>query len=254
MRAAAPRNVFSYCAAFSLLACLLLNVFSARIRPSPWPLRQSLSAQSAVETAALLSLGMRRLAADMGLVRLLIYYGSPETAHEESGTHGHEHEAFEAEHPERSWGGGSYGELGLRALRIMDLDPSMSYVALYASGALAFNLNRPMEALHVLRYALARDPRNIQYQAYVAAIGFHRHGDPAGVIHILEPVLDTPECPAMVKHMVAYLYVKTGQSQKAARLYKHILETSKDAGYRRMARAALARLNAAPAKNLRRRP
>ena len=220
--------------------CAALNAVSPRLRPAPPPLRQGLAAENAVESSALLSLGMRRLAADLGFIRLLIYYGTPEGPDEES--EGHHHKPFDPEHPELFWGGGSYPEVAARALRLIDTDPTFAYPVLYASGALAFNLNRPDEALRVLRYALSRDPRNVQYQAYVMAVGLHRHGDKAGVIRILEPVLGESDCPAMIKNMMAYLYVQSGERRKAADLYRLIRDTSRDPHYRRLAEAALKRL------------
>ncbi|MBI5239839.1 MAG: hypothetical protein HY926_05165 [Elusimicrobia bacterium] len=223
----------------ALVLCLILNALAAQVRPTLFPMRQGLSGEGALETAALVSLGMRRLAADVGLVRLLVYYGSSEA---EPDGHGHGHEPFDPEHPEESWGGGRYAELGPRALRILDADPAFSYAALFAAGALAFNLNRPDDALRVLDYALSRDPRNHEYQAYVAAIGFHKHGDAQGVIKRLEPFLGSADCPVMIRHMVAFLYERTGQRRRAAELYRGIFETSKDPGYRGLAAAALKRL------------
>jgi tetratricopeptide (TPR) repeat protein len=225
--------------------CAALNSFSLRLRPAAWPLGQGLASESALETSALVSLGMRRLAADLGLVRMLIYYGSAEDGPEGHEAH-HHHSRFDPDHPELSWGGGLYPELGPRALRILDADPSFSYAALFAAGALAFNLNRPQDALRVLDYALNRNPRNHEFQAYVAAIGFHRQGDAQGVISRLEPVLGAPDCPVMIKHMVAYLYAKSGQDGKARALYREIRDTSKDPGYRRMAETALERLARRP--------
>jgi tetratricopeptide (TPR) repeat protein len=234
----------------ALALCALLNSLSLQVRPTLWPMRQGLSEDGAIETSALVSLGMRRLAADLGLVRLLVYYGSSESgpcgtsdAAGEHGDHrGHAH--FDRDHPERSWGGGRYSELGPRALRILDADPAFSYAALFAAGALAFNLNRPDDALRVLDYALSRDPRNHQFQAYVAAIGFHRRGDSREVIARLEPFLGAPDCPVMIKHMVAFLCERSGRRGRAIGLYREIQGASKDPGYRRMAEAALKRLGA----------
>lgn len=224
--------------ALALAACAGLNALLMRARPPrpPDPLGLRLEAASAVETASLLSLGMRRLAADLGLIRMLVYYGTPES------DHGEEAHVFDPEHPEKFWGGGVYPELGPRAERLLDIDPSFSYAALYAAGALAFNLNRPEEALEVLRYGLARDPGNYQYHAYVAAIGFHRHGDTLSVVRLLEPGLASPDCPTMIKSMMAFLYKKIGRKEKAVRLYREILETSRDPGYRSVAERMLKEL------------
>lgn len=207
-----------------------------------------LQADSAVEDAALFGLGMRRLAADLNLVRLLVYYGTPEEAGvivEEPGSH-----PFTGmEHVEKSWGGGVYPEMASRAERILDIDPGFTYVALYTAGALAFNLNRPGDALAVLRYALARDPDNFELKEYVAAVGFHEHGNREEVARILEPMLSKPDCPTMIKSMMASLYLRMGRRAKAISLYRDILETSRDAGYRNLARNKLADLRepAAPA-------
>ncbi|MEI8191269.1 MAG: hypothetical protein WCI75_16255, partial [candidate division NC10 bacterium] len=96
------------------------------------------SAENAARDVSLIALGMRRLAADLEFVQMLVYYGTPpegeespfeylhSTYFENRGHHGHIHE------------GGVYPELGPRALRILALDPRFSYAALYSAGALAF--------------------------------------------------------------------------------------------------------------------
>ena len=93
----------------ALALCAAANALLYRTRPARQdPLGMRLEADSAVETASLFGLGMRRLAADLGLIRLLQYYGSPEpeALHRED---------FDPEHPELSFGGGSYPELGSMA-------------------------------------------------------------------------------------------------------------------------------------------
>ena len=231
----------------ALGACAGLNAILALVAPpkNKDSLGLHLEMDTAVETVSLLGLGMRRLSADLGLIRMLVYYGSPESGDQEGHYHQHDehgHEVLDPLHPERSWGGGRYPELGPRAMRILDIDPSLSYAALYASGALAFNLNRPQEALAVLEYALKRDPKNFQYHAYIGAIGFHKNGDMASVVRILKPMLDSPDCPTMIKSMMAFLYKKLGLKEKAVRLYQDILETSRDLGYRKTAERMLQEL------------
>lgn len=226
-----PSPVLAAACLGSFVLCAGLNGLSARLSPCPPSLRQgrALSPDTAVESVSLYSLGLRRAAADLGLIRMLIYYGTGDGSHEH---HEHEHSSDD----------GKYTELLPRALSIVDSDPSFTYAALYASGALAFNLNRTEEALQLLQYSLSRDPGNFQLRSYAGAVGFHKKGDIKNVIALLEPALGFPDCPTMIRHLVAYLYRKDGRTEKARALYKEILEQSRDEGYRRMAEAALREL------------
>lgn len=207
------------------------------------PLR--LSPETAVQTAGLMSLGMRRMAADLELIRLLVYYGSREPGQEEIEDEA-EKGGFDPLHPDRFWGGGHYPEIGPRARRILELDPSFSYPVLYGAGALAFNLNRPGEALALLEEALKREPKNNEYRAYLGAIGFHKQGDVERVLALLAPTLSQPDCPTMVKSMVAYMYKRAGKRSEAIRIYHDILATTRDAGYRATAERMLQELGARP--------
>jgi tetratricopeptide (TPR) repeat protein len=127
------------------------------------------------------------------------------------------------------------------ALRMLELDPRFSYAALYAAGALAFNLDRPDEALALLDSARRGEPRDWRYGAAIAAIGFHKKGDGASVLRELEPVLRDSECPPMIKNMAAFLCLRLGRRERAASLYGEML-SSKDPAYRETARKALERL------------
>jgi tetratricopeptide (TPR) repeat protein len=199
-----------------------------------------LAPDTAVETAAFVSLGLRRMEADLELIRMLVYYGSPEPEQQRR-----EEEIEKAGgEGETLFGGGRYPEIFPRARRINDLDPKFGYAVLYAAGALAFNLDRPQQALDLLTRALERDPLNLQYQAYIAAVGFHRHGDMKRALEVLEPTLARPDCPTMIKSLVAFMDRRSGRRVEAARVYRDILATSRDAGYRRAAETALAELAA----------
>lgn len=244
-----------------LAAAANLGLGTALPPPSADPFGIKSGSEGAVETAALFGLGMRRMAADLALIRMIIYYGTPEDdGHGHEGPHEHHgHQDHDAEHPERSYGGGTYGRLSAMAMSILDLDPAFTFAPLFASGALAFNLNRPEEAVELLRYAIRRDPGQTQYHAYLGAIGFHRKGKPEEVARLLEPLVAyNPDCPTLIKNILAFLYKRTGQYRKAAALYLDIYETSRDEGYRRMAERELrelAKRQPAPAPKLKtRRP
>jgi hypothetical protein len=192
---------------------------------------------SAVESASFVLLGARRLAADLGLVDLFLYYGAAEDLPSTHGGHGQNT---------------SYSDLKARALSILDLDPSFIYPALYASGTLTFNLDRPQDGLEVLQYALARNPGNAEIGGYIGAIGFSRNGDKRQVIRVLEPYLDMPDCPTMIKSLVAFLDLKTGEIAKAAQIYQEILDTSKDPGYRGIAQRQMEAIQSLAASRLKR--
>ncbi|MFH1724759.1 MAG: hypothetical protein ABII00_09070 [Elusimicrobiota bacterium] len=231
-----PAAVTGLCA---LAAAALLLGLNAATRdtvrlPYPAPSEMRLAADDAVTSASLLSLGMRRLAADIAFVRLLIYYGTAEY-HGPGHHHAHHH-----------WGGPEYGcglyaQIGPRALRILDLDPFWSYPLLYGAGALAFNLERPDEGVALLKEGLAYRPRDPEFLAYMAAIAFHEKGDMARVITELTPVMREPDAPTMLKNMVAFMNERLGRKVEAARLYREILE-SRDESYHESALRALNRL------------
>lgn len=204
--------------------CAGVNAGTSSLRPPMRAAAPKLEAESAVQTTGLMSLGMRRLAADLELIRLLVYYGTPEPGQSES--------AFEN-------GGGHFPEVGPRARRILDLDPSFSYAAFYAAGALAFNLERPDEALDLLETAGKNDPANAQYALYVAAVGLARKGDARRAVEALEPMLASPDCPTMLKSMAALMHRRLGHKKRAAEIYLDILGTSRDSGYRDIARRGL---------------
>ena len=219
-------------AALALSAILAADTLALRVFHAPWPPLEAIrpSHESAAEIAGFLSLGMRRLAADIEFMRLLIYFGSSE-------------DRGEAEEHVHESGPASYPELAPRVLRILEIDPYFRYAAEYGAGALAFNVHRPAEAVDVLTHALARDPKNWRYRAYLAAIAFDKQGKPELVRAQLSTVADAPEAPTMLKHLLAFLDLRLGRRAEAVRLYREILR-SRDKGYAELARRALRRLGA----------
>ena len=170
---------------------------------------------------SLLSLGMRRLAADVAFIQLLQYYGTPEYLEEESR--------------------GFYSELYGRSLRVLALAPAFRYAALYSAGALAFNLHRPDEAVALLEYALGRDPKQWSYHTYLAAIAYQKEKDFPRLIDRLQEASRDPDCPALFKNMLAGIYKKQGRHQEAIRIYRQLLE-SRDPDYRIHAQRELRKL------------
>ncbi|MFA6028878.1 MAG: hypothetical protein WC969_03385 [Elusimicrobiota bacterium] len=235
----AAASALSVVAALALIAAL--NAGVSRVSPEaalPAVAELRSAPEDLVRDASMLVMGMRRLAADLTFVQLILYYGSPDSRGEEDpaehGRPGHAHRDFAA---------GAYAELLARVRRVLALDPRFEYAAFHVAGALAFNQNRPDEALVLLEEARGRRPENWRYAAYIAAIGFHKKGDAESVLKALAQSLAEPDCPTMVRHMAAYLNEKAGHRVEAASLYRELL-ASRDENYHEIARRGLRRLGA----------
>jgi len=203
-------------------------------RPFPPPDRIREVRRSAGEDSLALSLGLRRLAADVWFIRLMQYYGSPEVerVRDEEG-----HIELEAD-----FGGGKYPEFLPLARHILALDPYFTNAGLYAAGSLAFNLYRPEEAVGFLNGALVYHPKEWKYVTMLAAIGYSKAKDPGKVAEIIAPLLLEPDCPVMIRQLAAFLNKKAGNYRAAYMIYKTILETTKDRFYIENATKELAKL------------
>ena len=207
------------------LSLFLINGFFSSLSTTE-SLPDFSSSKHPVEILTLLNLGLRRLAADIAMVRLLIYYGSSEAM------------ADDLNPPQ---GVTLYPGILPRAQEILSLDPSFSYVRFYAAGALAFNLGRPDEAIELLREGLILDPDNSKYKAYIAAIAFSQKGDERQAVEALSPYLNSPKTPSMIKNVAAFIYLRLKKWPQAAELYQELLR-SKDAGYRKEAKKMLEKI------------
>jgi len=200
-------------------------------------------------------LGARRLAADIAWVQLLQYYGSSETPIDQEteftlswdmtkflfgiplekeeahkpGTPEKEHHHYHADIE-----GGVYARLYSDCLRVAELDPFFSYVYLYGAGALAWNLNRPDEALKLLGAGIedielfnphiTKDLHHPfwQYNLYISAIVYSKTGKYEEMTALLETAIKQPGCPNMMKAILANIYQKSGQTAKSLKLWLEI--------------------------------
>jgi len=232
-------------AAAAGLAFAGLWVFMTSSHPFPPPDRIREVRQSAVQDALALSLGLRRLAADVWFIRLMQYYGSPDMeerkplyeARPDPG-HGQAGHHCEGAH----FGEGRYPEFLPLARHILALDPYFTNAGLYAAGSLAFNMYRPEEAISFLNGALVYHPKEWKYVTLLAAIGYSKAKDPAKVAKIIAPLLMESDCPVMLRQLAAFLNKKAGNYRDAYLIYGTILETTKDPFYINNARRELAKL------------
>ncbi len=188
------------------LALAVQPALRARSRPFP-PLSSLPSSPYALQDAALVSGGLRAVAADLAWVEMLQYSagGLPDMT----------------DAPGRSYD--HLKDLSLRAVR---LDPSFQRGYLYAAGILAWfhNIERPDEAVEILREGMRADPTVKLYPTYIAAIAFKKKGDVDAMVGLLESTLFDPHSPVEMKAILANVYKSRGEYAKALAVWDDILD------------------------------
>ncbi|MBI4803114.1 MAG: hypothetical protein HY796_11375 [Elusimicrobia bacterium] len=202
----------------------------------------------AAEDALALTLGLRRLAADVWFVRLMQYYGTSELEMEfdsaegarghKAGPHYHGGVRCEGVH----FGEGRYPEFLGYARHILALDPYFLNAGLYAAASLAFNLSRPEEAVSLVNWALIYAPKEWKYVRLLAAIGYSKAKNPAKVAQLIAPLLEEPDCPVMIRQLAAFLNKKAGNHAAAYAIYRSILGSTRDRLYIENAKKEMAKM------------
>lgn len=177
--------------------------------------------------------GMRRMVANVAWIQLLQYYGTPERdeANEEIHLHGLE------------YGGGKYYDLLSLTQRIIRLDPYFYYAYLYSAGALAWNLDRPEEAILLLQEGIRNDPKYWKFRLYLGAVIYQQLQKFDKMVILLEEAVKYSDCPAMIKAILANIYEKENRYFDSLRIWLQVLE-SKDEFYRLRAEKKIAELKA----------
>lgn len=166
-------------------------------------------------------LGMRRMAANIAWIQLMQYYGTPET--DESGK--------EIDFHGEDYGGGKYYEVLNLTQRVIRLDPYFHYAYLYSAGALAWNLNRPEEAISLLKEGIGNNPKYWRFRLYSGAIIYFQLKKFDKMVTLLEEAVKYPDCPSLVKVILANIYEKQGRYLDCLKIWSQVLE-SKDEFYR----------------------
>ncbi|OGS35803.1 MAG: hypothetical protein A2293_15530 [Elusimicrobia bacterium RIFOXYB2_FULL_49_7] len=224
--------------------------------------------------------GTRRLFSDIAWIQLLQYYGradKPVSLEEEIETswdvvhffsglrlwkdkhedeeHCDEHGCSHAghHHIEDNKDPAEYKRLLDHCRRIVALDPFFNYVYLYGAGALAWNLERTDEAIELLKHGISEldtyhanfgNDVNEPYwriNLYLSAILYRKSGEFLKMTGVLEKAVRLPECPALVKSILANIYQKDGKPAQSLKLWIDIYESG-DTSYHSHAAEKIAEL------------
>jgi len=168
-------------------------------------------------------LGLRKFVSDIAWIQLLQYYGGPppeEPYHKED-----IYEHMAKIQP------GKYKKFKDYCKRIVILDPLYSFVYFYGVGVLAWNLERPDEALEIVELGLnnlffQKDIPDSDYWElvkYQQAIYYKLGGKYLEMIDKLREIVESGKAPNMVKAILANLYKKYGDYEKALFIWQELL-------------------------------
>jgi len=139
---------------------------------------------------------------------------------------------------------GTFLTLKKDTLRVTRIDPYFREAYLFSAGILAWfqHVNRPEEALDILREGIRNNPNDWVFRSYVGAIVYKRKEDFGKVASLLEDAVRQPDCPGLVKAILANTYKKTGQYRKALNLWESILDDPRNSDYHARAREQIREL------------
>jgi len=182
------------------------------------PFNQLITQRHGMQDVTIVTAGFRSLAADLGWIQLLQYVGGGFLPGEDTKR--------------------GYAELKPMALRVTRLDPYFTHAYLYSASMLAFfrNISRPQEALDVLVEGMHYNPMFWPLRATAAAIGFSQQAQFDRMARALEDAIQYPECPALVKSILANGYKAQGRKADELRIWKLILSNPHDEQYHDKAR------------------
>ncbi len=205
-----------------LLVCLLAVVFfetclMIRFRDPFPPLATSLSTQvTDLRDFVGIAGGFRRLSADIAWIQALEYYGTQEEGQSE--------QDFEN-------GLGRYPLMLSYCERVARIDPYFTYVYYYGGGALGWNLGRWEEAERLLRLGIQNNPKEFRLQQYLAAMAYRKDHDATKLILFLEEFIKDPECPNLLRSILANFYKKQKLYDQALRVWVMVYDSG-DLSYR----------------------
>ncbi len=207
-----------FASGIALFLMLFATIQTSRAFTDPFPpLSDSLSTPLVqLSDFTGIALGSRRLAADLAWIQTLQYYGNLEAGQSDS---------------DFDNGKGRYPLLLGYCKRVAQIDPYFKYVYYYGAAALGWNLDRLPEAEQLLRQGIAANPKEWRFQQYLGGLAFQKDHDVAKLARFLDSFVEQPDCPNLVRSILANLYKKQGDYNKAIRVWMNVLQTN-DEGYR----------------------
>jgi len=123
---------------------------------------------------------------------------------------------------------GDFGRTLPLYTQVLWLDPGFGHAGREGISVLGWMLRRPREAAALIADARRWNPLEARYPAYLAALGFQRRLDPAGVIEALRPELNRPDAPLQLLRMAGNVYLQAGDPDGAVAYWRWVLQRTQD--------------------------
>ncbi len=188
----------------------IVSVYSPSSRFPPF--HKILMKEYASLDTSLVLMGLRRVGGELSFIQYLQYLSAPQKEINEKGNTK------------------PYPRLLVLSKRTGSLNPYYHYSYLFGAGVLAFTMNRHSEAIDLLAEGIRWDPSFWRYRLYAGAIAFREKKETHKVIELLESAITYPDCPSMIKNILAGIYKKQGRYLRAAEIYIQLLN-SRDKNY-----------------------
>lgn len=213
-----------------LLAIALSNALLVRSFTLPWPpLKDLMIRKEGMQDLALVISGFRRVAADIAWVQMLQFVGTDDMFDDSHYYHTHDHDGGRHEPPKPV----EKADLKDRALRVTRIDPFFGEAYLFAAGILAWSpaLDRPDEAMDILREGAQAMPEYWPIQTYIAAILYKKQTKVEEMTALMEAAIVRPNCPTVAKSVLANFYKSQRRYADSIRVWTVILNNPNDAWY-----------------------
>jgi tetratricopeptide (TPR) repeat protein len=175
--------------------------------PNPPMIASMQSSETHLSDVLGVALGLRHAAADIAWIETLQYYGTRE---------------FDMPEFVSINGGGRYSRFLRLCQRVARIDPFFTYIYYFGGSSLGWNLNRPTEAEILIRQGIAANPHEWRLPQYLAAMAYQRNHNVVGLEHFLEILVQDPQTPLIVKGLLANIYKKQGEYDKAIQMWEWI--------------------------------
>ena len=208
-----PRMFKPYLVLLPVLAGLVffsIDRISA-LYPIPYPHFDRLVMQEdeGFQDIAGLVMGFRKASADIAWVQLIQYCGGEQVQESAPG------------------GEKKLGKLKTMTERVVRIDPYFHEAYLFSAGILAWfkSVDRPEEAVELLEEGISNNPRYWQFRIYLAAIMYKNKGDYGRMLSKLEEAVSYPDCPNIIKTILANYYKMQEEYGKALAVWKSVLDS-----------------------------